>query len=214
MTLDQDVARQAPLAADARPRERRARTAMGIAALVVAALIAVYAVAVRSSLAATSAWLDADPVRCVGAEVAPRAGADGISVQTVSLRDGMRCTIRVQVTNRGWLRVNVNSVTVPLAGDSALDLRAVGATNGTLVTPPFPTVDATFAVEDISIAPGATVTLETVVEYGGQARLSECTASEGATPIVELSALGLIGTRQPDRSIWFLQGDPDSCEQG
>lgn len=213
MTVDEDVTRQSSPASNARPRERRARAAIGVAALVIAAVVAVSAVAVRSSLAATSAWFDADPVRCVGAEVAPRVDADGISVPTVALGGPMRCTIRVQVTNRGWLEVDVNSVTVPLAGESALDLRAVGATNGALVAPPFLGVDATFTVEDVSIAPGATVTLETVLEYGGQARLSECTAGEGATPVIGLSALGLTETRQPDPSIWFLQGDPDACDQ-
>lgn len=176
----------------------------------VAAAIAIVSLVIRASLAGSTAWLDANPVTCVGAKVAARTTQPGLSEPTVSLQAGMRCTVRAHVTNNGWFPVSVTSATFPLAGNSALDVRAVDFTGGIRLVIP-DDVDAQFSVDGVIIQPGEDTVVESVIEYDGLANMSPCASTSIHMPELTLSSLGLSGSTQPESAIAFLQGDPAVC---
>ena len=174
------------------------------------ALLAWHVVAAQARDAVTVAW--DGPVECSGTTVdSARAGEEDGRIQAIRLREDMRCSLPVSVTNRGRLGVDVLRVHLPYMGPdggAAVQVRQLDGQPWARSR----TVDAVFRV-DRRLEPGEAY--EFAVEFEFRSPPQGCTSRGllriGEVPRVTVMALGRPGPRSAEETIGFRGTGESEC---
>jgi hypothetical protein len=159
----------------------------------------------------TVAW--SGPVTCEGTTVEPtRRGDGGGTVPVIRLREGMRCSLPVRVTNEGRVDVKVTRVRLPFMGPVGGAAVQVRTLEGRSWLRP-DSVDAVFRLQEW-LEPGDTY--DFVVEFEFRAPPEGCSGPGGVMgvgdmPKVTVRALGRPGMRSAEETIGFRGTRESSC---
>jgi hypothetical protein len=185
---------------------------VAVVALAVLGLVAILGWRVAASEArkrVTVEW--AGPVTCEGTTVRPDRRADGEEISAIRLREGMRCSLPVRVTNESRFDVKVTRVRLPLMGPEGGAAVQVRTLEGRSWYRPDST-DAVFRLQEW-LEPGDTY--DFVVDFEFRAPPEGCTDSGllgvGDMPKVTVRALGRPGLRSAEETIVFRGTRESSC---
>lgn len=180
------------------------------AVLALAALLAWHLVAAQAREAVNVRW--SGPVECAGTVVeSVRPEGTTQEIQAIRLREGMRCTLPVGVTNDSRFAVRVTRVNLPYMGPEGGAAVQVRELDG-LPWARSRSVDAVFR-PDRPLEPDETAELEVVFEF--RAPPQGCTSRgllriEGL-PRVTVLALGRPGQRSAEDTIGFRGTRESEC---
>jgi hypothetical protein len=189
----------------------RRAAVVAVVVLAVVGLLAILAWRVAASEARSSVAVTWNgPVTCEGTTVESHRSDDGEEYPTVRLREGMRCSLPVRVTNESRIDVKVTRVRLPLMGPGA----GAAVQVNTLEGQPWHRPDSTDAVFRLQewLEPGDTYDFDVELEF--RAPPEGCTSgllSVGDLPKVTVRALGRPGVRNADETIGFLGTDESAC---
>jgi hypothetical protein len=191
----------------------RRAAVVAVVVLAVLGLLAILAWRVAASEArksVTVAWNG--PVTCEGTTVEPHRPDEGEEYPAISLREGMRCSLPVRVTNEGRIDVKVTRVRLPLMGPGGGAAVQVRTLEGRSWLRPDST-DAVFGLREW-LEPGDTY--DFVVEFEFRAPPEGCSGPGGAMgvrdmPKVTVRALGRPGVRSAEETIVFRGTRESSC---
>jgi hypothetical protein len=185
---------------------------VAVVALAVLGLVAILGWRVAASEARKRVAVEwAGTVTCEGTTVGP-AGVEGESFPAIRLREGMRCSLPVRVTNEGRVDVKVTRVRLPLMGPQAGAAVQVRTLEGRSWYRPDST-DAVFRLQEW-LEPGDT--FDFVVEFEFRAPPEGCSGPGGLMwvrdmPKVTVRALGRPGVRSADETLGFRGTRQSSC---
>lgn len=183
---------------------------MTAAVLALLALVAWHILAAQARDAVSVAW--DGPVECSGTTVdSARAGQEDSPVEAIRLREGMRCTLPVSVTNESRFGVRVTRVSLPYMGPDGGAAVQVRELDG-LPWARARTVDAVFRV-DRRLEPGEAY--EFAVDFEFRSPPQGCTSRGllriGEVPRVTVMALGRPGPRSAEETIGFRGTGESEC---
>ena len=154
------------------------------------------------------------PVACTGTTVDEvRHRADGREIPVVRLREGMRCTVPVQVSNDSAASVTVTRVVLPIMGPSGTQAVRVVELEGASPTR-LRATDAVFR-PGRRVEPGKTYGFDVELEF--RPPPAGCTERgllvvEGL-PRVTVLALGRAGVVRAEETIGFRGTAPGACSR-
>lgn len=181
-----------------------------MAVLALLALLAWHVLAAQARDAVTVAW--DGPVECSGTTVdSARSGGEDGPVQAIRLREGMRCTLPVSVTNESRFPVQVTRVHLPYMGPDGGAAVQVRELDG-LPWARSRSVDAVFR-PDRPLARGESYEFEVVFEFRSppQGCTSRGLLGIGGLPRVTVLALGRPGPRSAEETIGFRGTRQSEC---
>jgi hypothetical protein len=187
---------------------------VAVVVLAVLGLLAILGWRVAASEARKSvsvAWTG--PVTCEGTTVEPTGRGDGEgSSPAIRLREGMRCSLPVRVTNEGRVDVKVTRVRLPFMGPEASAAVQVRTLEGQSWLRPDST-DAVFRLQEW-LEPGDSY--DFVVDFEFRAPPEGCSGPGGVLwvgdmPKVTVRALGRPGVRSAEETLGFRGTRESSC---
>jgi hypothetical protein len=187
---------------------------VAVVALTVLGLIAILGWRVAASEArkrVTVTW--SGPVTCERATVEPTVRGDGAGpYPAIRVREGMRCSVPVRVTNESRFDVKVTRVRLPLMGPEASSSVQVRTLEGRSWARP-DAVDAVFRLQEW-LAAGEVYDFDVELEF--RAPPEGCSSPGTVTwfkdlPRITVRALGRPGVRTPDEMLGFHGTRDSSC---
>lgn len=203
-----------------RSSSRRPSPIIAVAALAVAALLVggwVFIAAQQRSQVAV--WFDGEPLECLGATPIVEeleAGSEPLYAHAIDAAPDLDCRLRVQVENRGRLPVTLRGVELPMYGPgtgggvrarelSPLALRPVAEDDTG-----WPPRDAIYTL-DYRLEAGDRLVLGIGLEHNPEGCMAPgALAWLTDAPTVDVSVLGLGGTRAPPGVAFAQRGSADS----
>jgi hypothetical protein len=186
---------------------------VAVVVLAVLGLLAVLGWRVAASEARKSVGVTWNgPVTCVGTNVEPYRSDGSEAYPAIHLREGMRCSLPVRVTNEGRVDVKVMRVRLPLMGPQANAAVQVRTLEGQSWLRPSST-DAVFGLQEW-LEPGDTYDFR--VEFEFRAPPEGCSGPGGVMwvrgmPKVIVRALGRPGVRSAEETLGFRGTRESGC---
>lgn len=213
--VDARATAEAPVPKRTRRLGRRAIAGLALAALVLVGWAA-WARVSATAVGGVRVIYDAQPIVCEGSEVGVRPSAENPELlqPVVSLADGMRCELRIQVVNDSWSEVTVTTV----------GLEGLSSPNPLALEPAFVNPNGQERTDDrqtaffeitggIVVPAGGSATFTAVIDYGGGAEMVTCASQGWGVAVVTVTALGATREVRPaaEDVIWFQEGSLTSC---